>query len=84
MMLIRVSISCGNLLPSPSSKNRRNPLCRKLFIIMHIVKSNFTFYKGVLLVLGGFSSCPVMGGASKAQTCASHKGWLPEIGQFAL
>jgi hypothetical protein len=51
---------------------------------MHIVKSNFTFYKGVLLVLGGFSSCPVMGGASKAQTCASHKGWLPEIGQFAL
>jgi|GEM_PF-4195697 len=52
MSLIRSSMSGGNLLPSSSSKNRRNPLCRKVFIIGYIVNSNFTFYKGFASLCG--------------------------------
>ena len=49
MSLIGSSMSGGNLVPSSSSKNCRSPLCRKVFFIVHIVKSNFTFYKSCCL-----------------------------------
>jgi hypothetical protein len=53
MTRIRVSISGGNLLPSSSSKSRRNPLCRKVFIITNHCKMSIYILQTIFLFRGG-------------------------------